>query len=437
MVKYRDIKENFVEFLYSRFLLSEGVSIDTRIIRRNEMFFALSGARQHGRAFVEDALRKGAKYVVVEEKYAKRAGQYIGVPNVAQALEALALFHRHRYKRILVGVTGSNGKTTTKTLLAHILSSKYNVHQSPKSFNNTLGVPLTILGILPQTEVAILELGTSSKGEIAAHCALAQPTHGLITHIGASHLEGLGSIEGVWTEKRALFDYLCTHKGTFFCNSAKPYLQQLLEKSWPIPVITFPDAQDHYAIKCLSHRPWLCVELPDGLEVEVKLSGKHHFDNLAAALAIALHLSVPSQAIAKALESYTPPALRGEWRKKGEKHVLMDNYNANPDSMYAAIHTFREEPSPKVVILGDMLELGKHSRAAHEALAEHLHTLEALLLLCGSDMAFVAQKLPKAHYFRTKEQLADYLRTYPLPKKCHILLKASRKFELETLFELL
>ena len=435
MVYYKDIQENFVEFLYSRFLLSEGVSIDTRTLQEGDMFFALQGRHQNGHVFVKDALQRGAKYVVVEDRYTKSHSRYIGVRSVEKALEALALFHRNRYRRILIGITGSNGKTTTKTLLAHLLSSTYIVHQSPKSFNNKLGVPLTILGILPQTEVAIAELGTSSQGEIAARCALAQPTHGLITHIGASHLEGIGSIEEVWREKRALFEYLCTHKGTFFCNSSKPYLQQLTSQSWPISVLTFPASRDNYSIKYLSSYPWIRIELSNGLQSTVKLSGKHHFDNIAAAVAIALHLSVPLSTVAKRLESYTPSPLRGEWKQKGEKRVLLDSYNANPDSMYAAIDTFRQIQTSRVLILGDMLELGKYSKQAHEALADHLRTIEAQIFLCGTAIACTAQRLPQAHYFDTKEALADYLIAHPLPKKCHVLLKSSRKLALETLLD--
>ena len=418
------------EYLYSRFLLAEGVSIDSRSLQPGQMFFALSGSQQDGHDFVEEALQRGASYAVVSEKKYEEKERCIPVKDVLVALQELARFHRSRYKRRLVAVTGSNGKTTTRSLLEAVLSPSYIVCGSTRSYNNHIGVPLTLLGILPQTEVAILEIGTSSPGEIAALSELAQPTHGLITHIGKAHLEGLGSEEGVLREKCALFNFLRENNGVFYRTSLCQRLESLAEAGGN--QISFPLTEDTYPLQCVSTYPRLRYRLPSGLEGEVALFGRHHFGNLAAAVAVALDLEVPEADVVSALDDWRPVAQRSEWIEKGDKRILLDSYNANPDSMAAALLSFAELPRPKVVVLGDMMELGSHSRREHEILGRQLASIQLdRILLCGEDIQAAAEEVPQAIYFSTKNLLHSHLQQHPLPASSHVLIKGSRGMTME------
>lgn len=427
-----------IEYLYSRFLLSDGVSIDTRSLQPGQLFFALPGTKQDGHTFAQEALKKGASYAVISKKSYAQGDRYLCVKNVQEALQALARFHRSRYKRHLIGITGSNGKTTTKSLLAAALSPKYIVLASEKSYNNYVGVPLTLLRILPQVEVAVLELGTSHPGEIATLAELARPTHGLITHIGKAHLEGLGSEQGVYEEKKALFDFLQATGGCFFRNSRCERLQALAAA--PGPQYSFPEAKDDYPITCLATHPRIRFRLPSGLEGEVTLFGEHHFGNLAAAIAVAQHFKVPDAEIIGALSRWKPLSQRFEWKEHRGRSLLLDAYNANPDSMAAAIRAFVTHKAPqKAVILGDMRELGRSSPSEHSAIGKQLALSQDLnfVLLCGKEMKAAAKEVPRAQYFSTKEELQTYLKTHPLPPSCSVLIKGSRGMALESIIHYL
>ena len=421
------------EHLYSRFLLSDGVSIDTRTLRPGQLFFALSG-QQDGHRFVQEALGKGASYAIISDTSLPKDPRHIYVSDVLEALQQLAHFHRSQYKRSLIAITGSNGKTTTRSLLAHILSQKYVVHASVKSYNNHIGVPLTLLGILPQTDVAVVELGSSQPGEIGFLCEMTRPTHGVLTHVGKAHLAGLGGEKGVFLEKKRLFDYLSTTGGCFFRNSNYACLQPLVASKGKL--YSFPLEADDYPVRCLATYPRLRFRLPSGTEGEVNLFGSHNFNNLATAIAVAQHVKVADSDIITALSTWEPVPQRCEWLHHKGRQLLMDAYNANPDSMQAMLQAFSELPQPhKVVILGDMLELGKHSAGEHTAIGKQIAALNAFdqVLLCGTEMAMAAKQLPQAHYFRDKKSLIKYLHTHPLPPHCPLLLKASRGMALETI----
>ena len=448
-------KEYFIEYLYSRFLLSRSVSIDTRTLEPDDLYFALKGLRYDGHTFLKEALDKGASYAVVSEEASvpkALASSCIRVPDTLKALQDMASFHRSRYKRPLIAITGSNGKTTTCSLVAQALGARYNVHQSIKSHNNHIGVPLTLLHILPQTEIAVLEFGTSSPGEIGRLCELAKPTHGLITHIGASHLAGLGDVAGVAKEKRTLYNYLESHQGQFFLNTQCPALSDLALRAVQQPpnpsqekgdthVFTYGGPNDDYPLTYLSSTPTLHYAFPSGLSAEVALTGKHHFLNLAAALAIGRAFEVPEQDLSQALSTWRGPPLRGEWTTCHKRRVFVDCYNANPDSMHAALHTFIDDASArktKVLILGDMLDLGEASSKAHQALGQfltkHQNAFEAVWL-CGKEMAAAHNTAPHALYFPDKTTLRTHLESHPLASNCTLLLKGSRGMALESVLD--
>ena len=418
------------EFLYSRFLLADGVSIDSRTLQPGQMFFALSGSRKDGHTFVEEALKRGASYAVVSEKKYDSYERCLCVKNVLKALQSLARFHRSRYKRRLIAITGSNGKTTTRSLTEAVLSSHYIVCASTSSYNNHIGVPLTLLSILPQTEIAILEIGTSSEGEIASLCEIAQPTHGLITQIGKAHLKGLGSEEGVFREKRALFDFLRKNKGIFYRNSLCKRLETLAKDGGTQR--SFPREKDNYSLQCVSTYPRLRYRLPSGIEGEVSLFGSYHFTNLSSAVAVALDLHVPEDKIVSSLANWKPVSQRCEWIERSNKYVLLDSYNANPDSMSAAISSFEEVPKPRVVMLGDMRELGTDSEKEHAAIGQQLaKTNIDTILLCGEDMKAASEEVPQANYFPNKSLLCSYLQRHPLLTGSYVLIKGSRGMAME------
>ena len=432
--------QHVTELLYSRFLLANGVSIDTRTLVPGALFFALEGDTQDGHLFAQEALEKGASYVVTSKPPPAKDERYLCVPDVLEALQRLASFHRSTYRHPLIGITGSNGKTTTKSLLSCLLSAKYSVHFSQKSYNNHIGVPLTLLGILPQTEVAVIELGSNHPGEIAALCELSRPTHGLITSLGKAHLQGFGEMQGVLEEKKKLFDYLDKTGGTFFLNSRIRSLNMF--KMSGGKMLRYPSADDDYTIRHLSDlasEDGLHFQLSSGEKGTVALFGGYHFDNLAAAIAVAQHLKVPKEAIIAALKDWKPVPQRCEWTRHKNKNLLLDLYNANPDSMAAVLRAFSVYPKArKGVILGDMLELGASAAREHLAIGKLLNTMPFdPILLCGIHMKIAADVVKRAQYFPTKAELCAYLRAHPIATDHNLLLKASRSLALETILEVL
>lgn len=414
---------DFIEFLYSRFLLSDGVSIDTRTIEEGNLFFAISGPSFNANQFADKALEKGASYAVVDEEEFVTDDRIILAEDALKALQDLASFHRSRFKRPVLGITGSNGKTTTKELVAAVLGEKYTVRATKGNYNNHIGVPLTLLHIHPQVEIAIIEMGANHVGEIAQLCAIAAPTHGLITNIGHAHTEGFGGFEGVIRGKSELFDYLRKSDGFPIINLNDPVLSNMA-KRFSAPAI-FPETD----VRLHSSAPLVTVEV-GGLLVETNLVGAYNFDNLAAAVAVGRIFGVRDQSISAALSQYKPGNARSQVIKKGTLTIILDAYNANPDSMKAAIESLAKMPGRKVAILGDMNEL-KNSEQEHAGIVELAKAKKLELITVG-------EKIGKANSSRThfddKEDLENYLsnRKYT---NATVLLKASRSIKLETITE--
>ncbi len=413
---------DFIEFLYSRFLLSDGVSIDTRTIQKDNLFFAINGPNFNANQFAEDALKKGASYAVVNDESYVTDDRIILAEDGLKALQELASFHRSRFKRPVLGITGSNGKTTTKELIQRVLSEKYTVYATKGNYNNHIGVPLTLLHIHPQVEIAIIEMGANHVGEIASYCEVARPTHGLITNIGRAHTETFGGIEGVIRGKSELFDFIRKSDGVAVINMQDSVLSNM-SKRFESPVL-FPD-QD-FILK--SSSPFLKVEL-DGKGQQTSVVGRYNFANMAAAVAIGRHFEVPDQHILKAIGSYEPDNARSQIIKKGTTTIILDAYNANPDSMKVALENLAEHKGDTLAILGDMNELD-HPDEQHQEILDYARALKIKhVMTVGKKIGRVANP---SNHFDDKADLEIELEKMNFSDST-VLLKASRSIKLETL----
>ena len=337
------------------------------------LFFALKGARFDGNRFALQALEKGAARAVVDDAALPAHPQLWRVDDVLAALQTLANIHRRTLNIPVIAVTGTNGKTTTKELLARVLATRYQTSVTQGNLNNHIGVPLTLLRMNATTQIGIVEMGASHPGEIAALCRIAEPDFGVITNIGKAHLEGFGSLEGVRKAKGELYDYLTTHAGTAFYNSDHATLSEMVAERALRTVrygikeqavrITAPDAA------C----PFLRFSLPGYPFIETNLTGAYNTDNVLAALTVGTYFNIPAAAAAAAVSAYVPDNARSQLIRTARNTVIMDAYNANPSSMAVAIdHFIRLPANHKMLILGDMLELGDNAAAEHVAVIDRL-----------------------------------------------------------------
>ena len=428
--------------LYSRYVAAGGqVSTDSRQPQPGTLFFALNGPSFRGAAFAQQAIDKGAAHAVVDDAAlaAANPGRYTYVPDPLLALQQLAQHHRRQFRIPVLAVTGSNGKTTTKELLTAVLAQRFQVLATIGNLNNHIGVPLTLLRLRAgEHNFAVIEMGANHRGEIAAYCQWAEPTHGLITNIGKAHLEGFGGAEGVALGKGELFDYLTRTGGTAFVNTLDARLPSLAAQ---VPVtVSYPRLMDTYPATLLAADPAVALRLADGTDVATQLTGDYNFPNLAAAAAVGQHFEIPTARVAAALASYNPQNNRSQLvRTAAGNELVLDAYNANPSSMHAALRSFASRPMPigcsKLVVLGDMFELGESSQTEHEALGRYLATLPFdSVVLIGSEMRYAAGSCPGARYFATKVEATAWLADAQ-PKGWQILIKGSRGMALETLVE--
>ncbi|RYC72244.1 UDP-N-acetylmuramoyl-tripeptide--D-alanyl-D-alanine ligase [Spirosoma sordidisoli] len=421
------------EQLYHKFLECTGVSTDTRRITTGCLFVALKGGNFDGNQFAQEALTAGARYALVDDP-AVAAQQPDGCLLVADALTALQDLARHHRQTLtipVVGLTGSNGKTTTKELIAGVLSKRYITYATQGNFNNHIGVPLTVLSITDQYEMAVVEMGANHQREIALLCSICQPTHGLITNIGKAHLEGFGGIEGVRIGKGELYDYLASTGGTVFVNANDPVLTAMHQERSGFGQTVF--YLEHNQPELVQESPVAVYRTDTGQTITTHLPGRYNFENMAAALAIGQHFGVSPAEAHHAVADYNPTNNRSQVVQKGSNTVLLDAYNANPSSMAAAIRQFAATPAKrKVVIVGDMYELGDESPAEHEALGQLIADAKFdLVILAGKDMKYALGALPKAYYFPDKFSLHNWLMDNPMTDT-HVLIKGSRGMSLES-----
>ncbi|MEQ8242860.1 UDP-N-acetylmuramoyl-tripeptide--D-alanyl-D-alanine ligase [Fulvivirga sp.] len=425
-----------IDKLYQHYLQYPVICTDTRKITDGCIFFALKGPNFNANSFAKEALEKGASLCVVDESEYAINDQYLLVEDALQALQDLAKRHRVSLKIPVIGLTGSNGKTTTKELLTVALSPKYNVLATKGNLNNHIGVPLTILSIKPEHELAIIEMGANHVGEIAMLCGIANPTHGLITNIGKAHLEGFGGIEGVIRGKSELYHHLIQNDGVVWINSSNEILSNMA-KRFKNPLF-YPKKGDYYEAEFIEANPNIIFKTEDGNTVTTHLIGKYNFENIAVALCAAKYFEVPADLANRAVADYNPENNRSQVLKQGSNTIILDAYNANPTSMASALENLSKmDSSNKVVILGDMKELGEDSIKEHESLGIVLSQYNfENVFLCGEEMRAAASKYPNANHALTREALLEMLKDSSL-KNALILIKGSRSMGLEETLKVL
>jgi UDP-N-acetylmuramoyl-tripeptide--D-alanyl-D-alanine ligase len=423
-----------IENLYTRYRASGTVSTDTRKITPGSVFFALKGDKFNANAFADEALEKGASYAVIDEEKFRRSDRHILVSNALQTLQQLARFHRDRLKIPLIGLTGSNGKTTSKELANAVLSRKFKTLATRGNLNNHIGVPLTVLSIDETVELAVVEMGANHPGEIALLCQIANPTHGFITNIGRAHIGTFGGFENIIRSKSELYQHLHVNGGVVFVNSQNRILTDLV-RGFAAPVF-YPGRDDDYHAELISADPVVRIRADNGDEVTTQLIGAYNFENIASALCLGKYFGVDARAANSAVAEYVPGNMRSQVVRKGTNTIILDAYNANPSSMQAAIESLAAmNATNKVVILGDMFELEGEADKEHQRIGALLKQKGfANVYLCGNLFKSALHEIPTAKYFPNKEDLILELKTYPL-RDATILVKASRGIGLETIVD--
>lgn len=422
-----------IEELYKVFLEGAEISTDSRKVSPGCIFFALKGDNFNGNHYAGDALEKGAALAVVDEEARAINDKCLLADDTLKVLQKLATYHRRQLNIPVIGLTGTNGKTTTKELIHRVLAMKYSVHATPGNLNNHIGVPLSILGIRQESEIAVIEMGANHQGEISQLCSIARPTEGLITNIGKAHLEGFGSFDGVILAKSELYEYLLLNNARVHVNADD---ELLMELSDGMNRSTYgKDPKSAIIGKITSSLPFLEIEWDDQ-KIATHLYGDFHFSNIMAAISIGVSHGVDAGAVAEAIGSYTPSNNRSQLVKKSSNTIYLDAYNANPDSMLAAIRHFRQQQgSPKVLILGDMLELGRQSQEEHKRILEEIQDSFDDVLLVGPEF-MKASSGSDFKSFPYWKEAAEWLKKTPL-QNAHVLIKGSRGITMEKIIEYL
>ena len=422
--------------IHSLFLKCNCVSIDTRKIEPNSLFVAIKGEHFDANTFVNEALEKGASYVIIDNGDYFIDQRTILVENSLIALQELAKFHRQYLKLPIIALTGSNGKTTTKELIYAVLSKKYNTKATIGNLNNHIGVPLTLLSFNGETEIGIVEMGANHKKEIEFLCELAKPDYGYITNFGKAHLEGFGSVEGVIEAKSEMYLYLSKNDKLAFINLEDPIQ---LEKSKNLKSFSFGINKENANVNISSIKANPFVEIHySNIVISTHLIGLYNANNINAAITIGKYFEVDDRAIKEGLESYIPENNRSQLLSKGTNHIILDAYNANPSSMTVAIENFLQLDNPnKVMILGDMFELGQESYQEHKLIVNLLLSQENVICyFIGKD--FYANRIERNnfYFYETFEALSKHLLETKI-KNSSILIKGSRGMALERTLDFL
>ncbi|MGI9159800.1 MAG: UDP-N-acetylmuramoyl-tripeptide--D-alanyl-D-alanine ligase, partial [Saprospiraceae bacterium] len=409
------------------------------------IFFALKGERFNGNAFAAKALELGAAYSVIDEPAFQTDPRCLLTPNTLQALQELATLHRRSLDIPLIAIGGSNGKTTTKELVAAVLSRQYPCHFTKGNLNNQIGLPLTLLAMPPETEVAVIEMGANKPGDMTELCQIAEPTHGLLTNIGKEHLEGFGSLEGVKKSEGELYDYLRQQKGWAFVNGSEKYLKtmsrRLKRQLLYLETNQLEIQQENILVQRLPPTPFVQAAFLDEndrrVTVQSQLVGRHNFFNIMTAIALGLYFKVPGEKIKAAIETYKPTNNRSQIIRQDSNTYLLDAYNANPSSMQAALEMLAELPAQnKIAILGDMLELGESSPEEHQSILSFCkrRKIADQIVLVGPEFARTTWRKSGAHHFPDASAARAWLRAQHFEETL-FLIKGSRGIRLEGLLE--
>lgn len=423
-----------IEQLYIIFKQHPSVETDTRKLKPDDIFFALKGDNFNGNAFAKKALEGGAAYAVIDEKEFEISEKTILVNDVLTALQQLAKHHREQFNIPVLAITGSNGKTTTKELIHAALSSSFKTYTTEGNLNNHIGIPLTILKIKADAEIAVIEMGANHQKEIASYCEYAMPTHGLITNCGKAHLEGFGSIEGVRKGKGELFDYLRNNNGTAFIMSDYEYLFKMSKDIYSI--IKYGTTNADIEGRIDDADPYLAVEITKGATtglIQTQLVGEYNLPNVLAAVAVGKHFKVADDKIKSALENYLPSNSRSQLIEKGTNKIILDAYNANPSSMKLAIENFSKlKVENKVLILGGMAELGT------ESIEEHITLINLIQKYNWKFVALVGGDFLKINHpflsFENNIEAKNWLQKQKF-ENSYLLVKGSRSIKLEIILD--
>jgi UDP-N-acetylmuramoyl-tripeptide--D-alanyl-D-alanine ligase len=423
-----------IEQLYQFYLHYPSVQTDTRKLKEGDIFFALKGPSFNGNQFALQALKAGAAYAVVDENIDADNDRLILVDDVLTTLQELAKHHRQQFSIPFIAITGSNGKTTTKELVNTVLSAHYKTYTTQGNLNNHIGIPITLLSIKKDAEMAVIEMGANHQGEIASYCQYVLPTHGIITNCGKAHLEGFGGEEGVRKGKGELFDHLKSNNGTAFIFSDYDYLQDMSKGIKTI--FRYGTSTGDVQGKAISSEAFLSIKFTEGTglqQLNTHLVGEYNLPNVLCAVAIGKFFNVPDEKIKRAIENYIPSNSRSQMIERGSNHIILDAYNANPSSMKAAIENFaRITADNKVLMLGAMMELGDDSIAEHQSIVDLLqHYSWKHVVLVGGDYAKVDHPFilfPDAVEAKSWYRQQQFQNTY-------ILIKGSRSMKMETVLE--
>ena len=429
------MKNTVIEKLYNSYLSSSGICTDTRKLIKNSIYFALKGPNFDGNNYAKDAIAKGAKLSVVDDFSLKgKSNDIMYVEDVLGALQGLAIYHRGKLDIPVIGLTGSNGKTTTKNLMEKVLALKYKVAATRGNLNNHIGVPLTVLEIKDQHDIAIVEMGASAVGEIELLSKISRPTIGMITNISNAHVEGFENLEGVIRGKSELFDFLLKNGGKVIINNEDEIINNF-SKRFKDPINLTGDGSI-VNVQLIESVPNLKFKIK-GDVFESSLFGDYNFQNILFALTIAKIFEIDLKQASNEVSKYFPENNRSEKIYEKSNCIILDAYNANPKSMSNAIKSINRFPNKnKVVILGDMNELGAEAKLEHEKIGTLTKQLEIeKCFFVGKNMKYAHQINKSSSWFLDRSSLEDEIVNHKI-KKADILIKGSRSFELEMILPL-
>ncbi|MGO2293829.1 MAG: UDP-N-acetylmuramoyl-tripeptide--D-alanyl-D-alanine ligase [Psychroflexus halocasei] len=421
-----------LENLHTAFLKSTGVSTDSRKIEKDQIFFALKGDNFNGNQYAQKAIDQGAKLVVIDDENYKTDKTFL-VDDVLQCLQNLARFHRRYLNLVIIAITGSNGKTTTKNLIKEVLSQKFEVKATKGNLNNHIGVPLTLLSFNMTHEIGIVEMGANHQGEIKALCEIAEPNYGYITNFGKAHLEGFGGIEGIIKGKSELYEYLISVNKKIFINADDPIQVAKTQKAkvYTIGEDTLSDCR----VKLVEANPNVNIDFC-GKKINSQLLGAYNFKNISIAIGFGIYFGIKFNAIKKAIENYKPENMRSQIIDKENFRILLDAYNANPTSMNAAINAFINIDSKHhSVILGDMFEIGETKNEEHQKIIDFvLNQNFQNIILVGKTFYELAKNNSKIKAYPNTSEVIESLDEFDFDHNI-ILVKGSRGMQLETLVD--
>jgi len=416
--------------LYTIYLQYPSVETDTRKLKQGDIFFALKGDNFNGNNFALKALETGAAYAVIDEDIEEGNDKLIKVDNVLETLQQLAKYHRGQFQIPFIAVTGSNGKTTTRELISAVLATQYKTYSTAGNLNNHIGIPLTILKIKNDAEIAVIEMGANHQKEIEGYCIIALPTHGIISNVGKAHLEGFGGIEGVRKGKGELYDFLRSNNGVAFAFDDLDYLHEMSKDIKKI--VWYGTEQGEVCGDVKASEPFLEVDITSGSSIhtiQTNLVGSYNLPNILCAVTVGKYFNIPDEKIKAALENYIPTNSRSQLVEYGNNKIILDAYNANPTSMKVAIENFAGiHTDKKVLVLGGMMELGEESLAEHEKIVTLIHQYNFdEVLLVGGDFEHHHNAYP---YFKTSGEASEYIKQQHY-QRTYFLIKGSRSMKME------